>query len=61
MFMQNILKNQQAMQNPMVKNTIEMMQRGDRKGTEEMARNMLKERGLDPDEVYKQFQSIIGN
>ena len=61
MFMQNILKNQQAMQNPMVKNTIEMMQRGDRKGTEEMARNMLKERGLDPDEVYKQFQSMIGN
>ena len=60
MFMQNILKNQQAMQNPMVKNTIEMMQRGDRKGTEEMARNMLKERGLDPDEVYKQFQSMIG-
>ena len=61
MFMQNILKNQQAMQNPMVKNTIEMMQKGDRKGTEEMARNMLKERGLDPDEVYKQFQSMIGN
>lgn len=60
MFMQNILQNQQAMQNPMVKNTIEMMQRGDRKGTEEMARNMLKERGLDPDEVYKQFQSMIG-
>ena len=61
MFMQNILKNQQSMQNPMVKNTIEMMQKGDRKGTEEMARNMLKERGLDPDEVYKQFQSMIGN
>ena len=60
MFMQNILQNQQAMQNPMIKNTIEMMQKGDRKGTEEMARNMLKERGLDPDEVYKQFQSMIG-
>lgn len=59
-FMQNILQNQQAMQNPMVKNTIEMMQKGDRKGTEEMARNMLKERGLDPDEIYKQFQSMIG-
>ena len=54
---------QQAMQigNPMAKNVFEMMQKGDRKGTEEMARNMLKERGLDPDEVYKQFQSMIGN
>lgn len=53
---------QQAMQsgNPMAKNVFEMMQKGDRKGTEEMARNMLKERGLDPDEVYKQFQSMIG-
>lgn len=53
---------QKAMQsgNPMAKNVFEMMQKGDRKGTEEMARNMLKERGLDPDEVYKQFQSMIG-
>ena len=53
---------QQAIQsgNPMAKNVFEMMQKGDRKGTEEMARNMLKERGLDPDEVYKQFQSMIG-
>lgn len=53
---------QQAMQrgNPMAKNVFEMMQKGDRKGTEEMARNMLKERGLDPDEVYKQFRSMIG-
>ena len=53
---------QQAMQsgNPMAKNVFEMMQKGDRKGTEEMARNMLKERGIDPDEFYKQFQSMIG-
>lgn len=53
---------QQAMQsnNPIARNVFEMMQKGDRKGTEEMARNMLKERGLDPDEVYKQFQSMIG-
>lgn len=53
---------QQAMQsnNPMARNVFEMMQKGDRKGTEEMARNMLKERGLNPDEIYKQFQSMIG-
>ena len=53
---------QQAMQsgNPMAKNVFEKMKKGDRKGTEEMARNMLKERGIDPDEFYKQFQSMIG-
>lgn len=60
MFMQQMLSNQQFMQNPIAKNTIEMMQKGDRAGTEKIARNMLKEQGIDPDEFLKQFQSQFG-
>lgn len=59
MFLQQAMQNNHIMSNPMARNAIDMMQKGDRKGTEEMARNMLKERGLNPDEVYKQFQSMV--
>ena len=59
-FLQNAMQNSQLMQNPMAKNTIEMMQRGDNKGLEEMGRNLCKERGLNPDEVLKQFKSQFG-
>lgn len=60
MFMQKMMNNSQFMQNPIARNTIEMMQKGDREGTEKIARNMLKEQGIDPDEFYKQFQSQFG-
>lgn len=59
-FMNQIMQNSQLMQNPIAKNTIEMMQKGDRKGTEETARNLLKERGIDPDEVLKQVKAMFG-
>lgn len=59
-FMQQIMNNSQIMQNPIAKSTIEMMQKGDREGTERIARNLLKEQGLDPDEFYKQVQSQFG-
>ena len=39
-FMNQVMQNSQLMQNPIAKNTIEMMQKGDRKGTEETARCM---------------------
>lgn len=58
-FLQQMMSNSQLMQNPIAKNAIEMMQKGDRKGTEEIARNMLKERGINPDEAYQQVQSIF--
>lgn len=59
-FMQNIIQNQQAMQNPMVKNTFDMLQKGDNKGLEEMARNLCKEKGIEPDEVMKEVRSMFG-
>lgn len=59
-FMQNIMQNQQAMQNPMVKNMFDMLQKGDNKGLEEMARNLCKEKGIEPDDAMKQVRSMFG-
>ena len=56
-FMQNIIGNNQIMSNPMAKNAVELMQKGDAQGVEQMARNLCKEKGLNADEVMKQIKS----
>lgn len=58
-FMQQAMNNNQLLQNPMGKNAIEMIRKNDSKGLEEMGRNLLKERGIDPDEALKQVQSMF--
>lgn len=59
-FMQQIMSNSQVMQNPMAKNTMEMLQKGDNKGLEELARNLCKEKGIEPDEALKHIKSHFG-
>lgn len=59
-FMQQMMNNNQMMKNPIAKNAIDMMQRGDRQGTEQLARNLLKSKGIDPDEFYRNIQSQFG-
>lgn len=59
-FLQKAMQNNQLMQNPIMQNTMSMMQKGDTKGLEETARNLLKEQGLDADEVLKQVKSQFG-
>ena len=39
-FLQSMMNNSQVMGNPMAKNAIDMMQKGDAKGVEQMARNL---------------------
>lgn len=56
-FMQNIMGNNQIMSNPMAKNAVELMQKGDAQGVEQMARNLCKEKGLNADEVMQQIKS----
>ena len=56
-FMNQIMGNQQMMNNPMIQNTVNMAQRGDMKGIEQMARNLCKEKGLNADEIFNQFKS----
>lgn len=56
-FMNQIMGNPQMMRNPMLKNTVNMAQRGDMKGVEQMARNLCKEKGLNADEIFNQIRS----
>ena len=58
-FMNQIMGNQQMMNNPMIQNTVNMAQKGDMKGIEQMARNLCKEKGLNADEIFNQFKSKI--
>lgn len=59
-FMQQAMNNSQLMKNPIFKNTVDMMQKGDNKGLEEMARNLCKEKGVNPDDALKQIKSKFG-
>lgn len=43
--------------NPMMENVMGMMNNGNSKGVEQIARNLCKSRGIDPDEAFKQIQS----
>lgn len=58
-FMQNMANNNQILGNPMARNALQMMQNGDSKGLEEMARNLCKERGMDADKVLQQFKNQL--
>lgn len=53
---------QQAMQsgNPIVKNAVEMYQRGDKDGINQMAQNLCKEKGTSFEEMTKQIKSQFG-
>lgn len=59
-FMQQIMNNSEVMQNPIAQNTINMLQKGDKKGLEELARNMCKEKGINADYALKQIKSQFG-
>lgn len=57
---QQMMSNNQMMSNPMIKNAISMAQSGNSKGIEQMARNLCKEKGINPDDVMKQIRSNFG-
>lgn len=45
--------------NPIVKNLIDMAEKGDKQGIETFARNMLKERNINYDEEFKKFMDAM--
>lgn len=59
-FLQNVMGNNQIMQNPMMKNAISMYQNGNTEGLKNMAENICREKGINPDEAYKQIKSQFG-
>lgn len=59
-FMQQMMNNSQIMQNPIGRNAIEMYQRGDRQGLNELAQNLCKEKGTSLEEMTQQIKSQMG-
>lgn len=58
--LQQAMNSPQVMNNPILKNAIDMAQRGDTKGLEELTRNVGRERGVDVDQLMKQFTNFKG-
>jgi hypothetical protein len=59
-FLQQAMQNNQMMQNPMLKNAIEMYQRGDREGVNRLAQNLCKEKGTSFEQMAQQIKSQFG-
>lgn len=55
----NMLK-QQAGNNPVMNNALQMMGKGDNAGLEKLARNLCKERNINPDEAFDQIKGQFG-
>ena len=55
-FIQQMMNNSQVMQNPIAKNIIDMAQKGDVAGIEQMGRNIAKEKGIDFDKAFSDFK-----
>ena len=58
--LQRMMGNSQIMSNPIMKNALGMVQSGNMKGVEELARNLCKEKGLNADDVMKQLKNNFG-
>lgn len=55
--LQQMMSNDQIMNNPIAKNIMDMAQKGDISGIEQIGRNMAKERGLDFNSEFEKFKS----
>lgn len=52
--------SQQAGNNPMMKNVLDMVQNNDAAGVEQLARNLAKEKGIDADNAISQLKQQFG-
>lgn len=59
MFLQQIAGNSQVMQNPMIKNAVDMAQRGDSQGLENLVRNIGQQKGVNVDDMINQVKSQV--
>lgn len=55
----NLLR-QQTGNNPVLNNALNMAEKGDMKGVEQLARNLCKERNIDADNAFMQIKNQIG-
>ena len=56
---QNMFANPQIMNSPLG-NAVNAASRGDVEKVEEIARNMCREKGINPDDAFKQIQQMMG-
>lgn len=54
-FIQNVMGNNQMMQNPMMKNAMEMYKNGNTQGLEQLVNNVAKQKGTSVEDIRKQF------
>lgn len=59
-FMQQAMNNPKIMQNPISKNAIELFQKGDKQGLNELADNLCKEKGINRQDFENQIKSHFG-
>ena len=59
-FIQQMMGNSQAMQNPMIKNAIQMYRNGDKEGINQLAQNLCKEKGTSFEEMSQKIKSQFG-
>ena len=59
-FLQQAMNNNEIMQNPISRNALEMYQKRDKQGLNELADNLCKEKGINRKELEKQIMSKIG-
>lgn len=57
--MNNLMGNNQMMSNPMIKNAVNMAQKGDSQGLEQLVRNIAQTKGVNVDEMFQQVKSQI--
>lgn len=55
----NAMRNQ-AGQNPVLKNALDMVEKQDAKGLEQLARNLCESNGVNADDMVKQIKSQFG-
>ena len=57
---QGMLNNNQFASNPMMRNALQMYQKGDMQGLQEMANNLARERGTTVDQVKTDIMKEFG-
>ena len=58
-FLQQAMNNSQLMSNPIAKNALEMYQKGDIQGVNQLAENLCKEKGTTMEEMTSKIMSQI--
>lgn len=56
-FIQQMMGNNNVMSNPIARNAMQMAQKGDSKGIEQIARNLCKEKEIDFDKAFSDFKN----